>query len=236
MSHLLKCAASITAFYFFTPFLSFSQIRSIYNNGDFENYKSYHTSFGQIDYANGIEVSSCSPDYFNNNRLNTNTYRTINPFSGNGCIGISASPVNLKSYNYRNALIILDTPTVNGKQYAIDFYLFCDGDSLLSNIPDSDSCLSFGFYFFKSNNSPLTNDSCRIPDTLINDYQIIQKGWHSYNLLYTASDVCDRVEFGWFLNQNAIEKITNQSSINCKYVFIDKLSIKQLEDNTSKFK
>lgn len=119
IARLLLIVVSITT----NSFCSLSQTKTLFINGDFEQYTSSHSHFSNVTSIKGIIPCSYSPDYFNDCKLTTNCYRTITPFSGDGCLGMFAGGDNGDNQKNETAIAILDNPTVSGEEYVLDFYL-----------------------------------------------------------------------------------------------------------------
>lgn len=216
----------------------FSQ--GLFSNGNFESYSSCPTGLGQINKLNGVTQCSISSDYYNCSFSLKDVYScypVVTGTNGPGFVGMFGGPWDSNSSQYETAIITLDNPTVIGKTYDLNFDLYAiDAPYSPCSKVGYNSCMRYGFYFFKSSamvscpSFPIASGTDPAPNVSIEAANITTNSWNSYTLTYTADDVYDRVLFGFFTNANTFTSSCYNTDPT-SYILIDNLCIDEPGNN-----
>lgn len=212
-------------------------------NPSFETYTNCPDFSGQLDYVtdwNNVNLvygnfNYGTPDYYNTCSTNSlatlpnNSFATLNPFDGDGVVGLVI--YNYDVPDYREYIATQLTQPLNQENsYTIKFRL--TGGSIQHYRFNSHN---FGIVFSES---PLTQNTYNIInelpqielDTLLNS-----NGWIEYSFTYTPDKAYNYITLGSFKHDADINAVDNAISSN-KYstVFIDAIEIKSANGTSIK--
>lgn len=198
---------------FLIAFYSIFQAQNLFSNGDFESYSTCPSGLGQINYLDNVQGCTVTPDYFNSScnylpsSSSGSTYCSMNAEasipSGSGFIGFFGGLFNSTSYQYESLIITLNTSTIQGQDYDIDFEMFTTdrpyGPCYGTAIGD---CIDFGFYFYNSSSPPncpagptfpINSPPHPAPHVSMGCGNISIGSWSHHSLSFTANASFDRV-------------------------------------------